>query len=1393
MNAVATIEHALAMHRNGDLAGARDAYAHILEDHPDDVAALHLMGVICSQRHEWREAERWLLRCIAIAPSYAAAHGNLGLVLAERGRMEEALSSIQQSVMLDPAQPGVWSNYGMLLVRCGRHAEAVEACRTALRYAPESAEAECNLANAFRGTGDLRAALDAAQRATDRRPGFAEALNSKGNILAGLGREDEAMEAYARALEVKPGYVSALNNLARLYRERGNLAMARRLYETSIALAPDAADAHWGLAFVHLLAGEMAEGWKEYAWRWDLETAPDARVFAAPRWDGVCRHGMTLLLVCEQGLGDALQFVRYASVLAAQGVRVILEVPESLTRVMHTVPGVDRVAIRGSTLPAHDAYCMLLDLPQLWGTVVETVPVAVPYLRAPEDQGYWDAVLRRDPQGLRIGIAWTGSPGHIDDHRRSCDPQWMVPLAGMDGIVLYNVQKGLEPSAVPGALRTRWRDHSMAFTDVGATAGLVARLDLVITVDTMAAHLAGALGVPVWLMLPHAPDWRWMLDRADTPWYPAMRLFRQRSPRNWEQVMDDVLAALRLYIAQRTQEANGGRYSSSVEEGLLRHEAGDLIGAEASYRAVLRTLPDDADALYLLSVLCHQTQRTGEGIAVVRRLLERTPDHAEGWNSRGNLMHAAGNPDGAEDAFRKALSLRPAYGEAVYNLGRLLCDRWRLEEAYNCFERARILGVPEPQARNNAGLALLRQGRVTDAIAQFDRAIAVDAGCVDAHWNLAHALLQIGEEQRGWPEFEWRWARPEFRAMRDRYRMPWWDGTPMPDRTILLWTEQGFGDAIHFLRYLPLVASRGLRIVVECPAPLLRLVAMTGHAATVVARGDTLPPHDVQCALMSLPAVLGLSDHAIDHEPLLCFGQDVRADWHERLAVFGSRLRIGLVWSGSRTNPAGSYRSIPLAQLESLADIPGVACVSLQKDDPEGEFSRSRFAENGADWTGELTDFATTAALIAELDVIVTIDTGVAHVAGALGKETLLLLSKHHDWRWGTGGETSSWYPSFRLIRQTRQGQWDDVVSRCREHLQRRLAFEGSVNAGVLSLYEGRPGHAVRDLDRAVALAPDHVGAHFNHALALLGAGDWQKGFAEYEWRLQMEHGHTSFRPYPQPRWAGGPLDGETIFVYAEQGFGDAIQFVRYASLLRERGARVVVECRRELGELLRFADGVDEVVVRGDEPHHFDTHVPMLSLPGIFGTTPGTVPARVPYIQLPPSVRPLHHAVLADAGEDMTVGIVWSGNSVSSVDRERSVTREELLRFLPAEGVTYVTLQPRSSAEEPGVPQSQCRHRILDASGAINDFLDTARIIDRLDVVISVDTAVAHLAGALGIPVLTLIPVHSDWRWLTGTDTTPWYPSMRLRRQTRRGAWGDVLHHVAEDLMHQREHHDRQ
>jgi len=386
-------------------------------------------------------------------------------------------------------------------------------------------------------------------------PDLAEVLSNRGITLHELNRYDEALASYDRALVLQPDYATALNNRGINLYDLKRYDEALASYQRALALRPDYAEAHWNEALLRLLTGDYSHGWAKYEWRWKKESmAPVKRNFPQPVWlGGDAIDGKTILLHSEQGFGDTIQFCRYVPLVAARGAHVILEVERPLQQLMTTLAGATQVIAKGDPLPDFEVHCPLLSLPLAFGTRVETIPSGPPYLRAPaQSLMNWDTRLapQRRP---RIGLAWSGNAAHQSDRQRSISLRTLLPLLDT-GATFVSVQKDVN-AADAGVLTERGDilHFGDALGDFSDTAALISNLDLVISVDTSVAHLAGALGKPVWVLLAYAPDWRWLLDRDDSPWYPTARLFRQDASRAWDGVIVRVQQALRLFAESARQ------------------------------------------------------------------------------------------------------------------------------------------------------------------------------------------------------------------------------------------------------------------------------------------------------------------------------------------------------------------------------------------------------------------------------------------------------------------------------------------------------------------------------------------------------------------------------------------------------------------------------------------------------------------------------------------------------------------------------------------------------------------------------------------------------------------------------------------------------------------------
>lgn len=549
------LAQAVAAQQAGRAAEAEALCRQLVAERPDDAEALHLLGLAHFVQGRPVDAVQTIAAAIAADPTQGLYHFNMGLALDSLGMAADALGCFAAATELAPDLAEAQFRLGLAAQRDDRLDQAVERYRQVLRVAPNHGPALNNLGTALRKLGRAGEAVRHHQAAIALNPDHAEAHNNLALALTDLGRAAEAVDHHRAATRLRPDSPDLHFNLGVALDELGQVDQSVTAYRAAIALRPDFAQAHNNLALALLTRGDMAAGWREYEWRWQApHLALGRRGFAQPQWRGEPATGKTLLVHAEQGLGDTLQFCRYVPLAAAQGLRVVLEVQKPLTRLMECLPGVARIVGQGEPLPAFDLHCPMLSLPMALEAVVKDIPASPAYLSAPpaavaEWRDRLDTAL---PAGaLRIGLVWAGqsrlnSPrATAMDRRRSMDPAMLAPLFALDGVALVSLQK-TGPAAPAGAPIFDFMDQVGDFAD---TAALTANLDLVLSVDTAMAHLAGAIGRQVWLMDRADPCWRWMQDRDDSPWYPGLRIFRQPTPGDWPAVVAAIRAQLALLAA----------------------------------------------------------------------------------------------------------------------------------------------------------------------------------------------------------------------------------------------------------------------------------------------------------------------------------------------------------------------------------------------------------------------------------------------------------------------------------------------------------------------------------------------------------------------------------------------------------------------------------------------------------------------------------------------------------------------------------------------------------------------------------------------------------------------------------------------------------------------------
>lgn len=1068
------------------------------------------------------------------------------------------------------------------------------------------------------------------------------ALTREANALRAEGRWRDALPLSFEAVRADPRNAAAAHNLGVLLAKIGRLAEGEAATRHALSLAPNSPIIIHALAHTLLAQGRYKEGFPLYEIRAlmpELNTG-FPRDFPFPRWRGEPLAGKRLTIFPEQGLGDQIQFARFLPPLIAQAGTVCLLTMRQLEPLFrYNFPEAEIVLADGKIeFPDPDYWTTMHDLPSVLGIESDAIPGA-PYLRAP---GTWPPL----GDGFKIGLKTKGNPKHLNDKLRSLPEACAERLrAGLPGKVI-----SLEP------------DESGA-TDMADTAAIIEQLDLIVSVDTSVAHVAGALGKPCLLLVPgFSPDWRWMTERDDSPWYPGHTLYRSEIEGSWDSAVDSLIA-----------------------------------DAQARAAAAVATVP------------------IVKGNGALAQLMHRA-----------NALRDEARFAEALDLMRQAVRQAPENPGALNIIGTMLSDLGRLAEAEKFQRRALALAPEYPGFRNGLALTLLAQGRFTEA------------------WPLYEARSEVPSLSTGFPK-----NMPGAR----------WRGEQLAGKRLVIMPEQGFGDEIQFSRFLPRLRQLGAEIRLFTRPGLVDLFRSSFPDIEILpADGDMrLGKPDFWTTLVDMAQPLHVAVDALPQPPYL------RAD--RAWPALPEGFKVGLQTSGNPLHTNDAWRSLsPDAAAALRAKLPGHVI------DLDPNISGAR-------------DFADSAALIAGLDLVVAVDTSVAHLAGALGKPCLLLVpSLATDWRWMRGRDDSPWYPGHRLFWGAMDGSWSDAIDRLcmhattlsqgrkasapkpKPHLGRwRDALAQSRKAAAAQPKAATPmrqygslltqigdlqeGESV--LHRAVALGGDQIErARYQLALNLLAQGRYKEAWPLYRARREIAdlgigypHGISG------PRWEGQKLAGKRLLVLAEQGLGDTLQLARFLPGLIEQGAHITLFERPPLVSFLQSAfpsatiRGVAELSSVG--PQDFWTTTFDMLEP--LGVTLSGLPSAA-YAPAPPANR-----------TDFAIGLCTSGNPKHLNDRQRSLPADVARRLVARLPGTIVDLDPKRSGAR--------------------DFAETAAIMAGLDLIVSVDTAVGHLAGALDKPCLLMVPgFGTDWRWMQDRGDSPWYPRHRLFRSRIDGNWNDAL-----------------
>jgi tetratricopeptide (TPR) repeat protein len=534
----------IVLHELMRLDEALSSYDKAIKIKPNYAEAHFNHGNVLEELMRLDEALASFDKAIAIKPDYADAYSNRGNILKKQSRLDEALASYDKAILYDNYLAESHSNRGVVLQELGHFDQALASYDAAISIRPDYANAFSNRGNVLQELQRLDDSLVSYDNAILINPYLADSYYNRGNALKRLQRLDEALGNYNQAISLKPDYAEAYYNRGVVFQEQCYLNEANTNYEKAINLKPDYAIAHWNLSLCNLLRANYQDGWQGYEWRWKCEEIPSfkhKRDFSEPLWLGAeSLQDKTILLYAEQGLGDTIQFCRYVALVAELGAKIILEVQLPLVGLLKGLEGIDQLIAKGEPLPNFDFQCPLLSLPLAFKTELQSIPPMPKGISSDSEMTKkWQTILGKQEK-LRVGLVWSGNAAHKYDHNRSLSLSMLLPNlpSNIEYVCLQKELRHIDQGLL--AQHTEIKYFGDALEDFTDTVALCELMDVIISVDTSVAHLAATIGKPTWVLLPYSPDWRWLLDRDDNPWYPTAKLYRQEQLNHWGGVFEKI-------------------------------------------------------------------------------------------------------------------------------------------------------------------------------------------------------------------------------------------------------------------------------------------------------------------------------------------------------------------------------------------------------------------------------------------------------------------------------------------------------------------------------------------------------------------------------------------------------------------------------------------------------------------------------------------------------------------------------------------------------------------------------------------------------------------------------------------------------------------------------------
>jgi tetratricopeptide (TPR) repeat protein len=1190
--------------------------------------------------------------------------------LAARGKYAQAETALARLLTQNPHNHAAMHVLAVIARNTSRLNFAIELLRDALRLDSSEPVYHFELGISLSRAGQLEAALTHFRRAADLKPDYQDAVVNTGTLLDRLGRNEEAREWFQRAIELDPTCSIARFNLGNTHRTAGRLVEAIACFDEALALSPKFAKAHWNKSLCHLLRGEWEAGWREYSWR---DSAGEVVLdhYREPRWLGESLIGKTILLHAEQGIGDEILFASCLPDAIAQARRCIVVCDRRLQPLFaRSFPKaiVHGHARRKDRTPFQcnetiDVQAPLGDLACHFRKTSDSFPTRDSYiLPDPAKVAAWRQRFCELPPGLKVGISWrAGGHAHERAKRSTVLDQWL-PALSQPAVRFINLQYG-ESTADLQELQSR---HGIVvhdwpagdpLVDLDDFAAKVAALDLVVSVGNTTVHLAGALGVPAWVLLPTVPGWRWLIEGETNPWYSSVRAIRQQRQGDWATVFDQVARQLAGMI-----NANGPKSQHTIEIprafpsvtsspvvapetfnlnarlklGFDAVRAGDRSRAESIFQEVLAHAPLNVAALHQLGLLARQENRMEVAIRLLTRAAAAAESNAAIYLDLARAHHTAQELAQAADNYQRALAIDPTLAEAHFELGAVFRCLNRPDDALAAYRRTIELNPAHAKAHNFLGATYIDLRRHTEAEHAFRRAIELVPEYAAARNNLGYALelAQSATIKRNSlsPQLEARLREAAGLFNSDQIEAAAEIAQEVASQT---------SDHPVALRILAVAARRAKR-------------------------------HDESISLLKRALVLDPDSHALHFE-----------------------LGVSCL---ENHNQKDAYHCF-------------LRCQQLRPD-----FQPSYI-----------------------------------NLAGILEQQ------ERYDESLAWGLKAIELKPDCHMAHY-------NLANCYRER--------GDIETAILHY------------GRALEILPSYARAEWNLGICHLHLGNYEQGWTRYELREAAED--VKIDRYTQPRWNGESLQGKAIVVHAEQGIGDEVVFCSCIPELLPLAGRVIIVCDPRLEKLFRrsFPQATVYPWQRKKDwapyplTEHADFQVPMGSLPRFLRPTRDHFPKRDRFLVPDPNLIAQWRDRFESLGPGLKIGISWRAGGKPLERRKRSTPLELWASIFAARNVHFINLQYGDSIDDAAEVYEQFGLKLHDweQGDPLIDMDSFAAKIAALDLVISVGNATVHLAGSVGTPAWTLLPMIPSWRWMVRGDKSPWYSSVRLFRQPSRNDWPPVF-----------------